>query len=171
MSSQHCFLLRSPVSKCRARWGAQRCWWPRAPLVSKSERPSGDPSGPQRSSWPRFSGAPWRLCTAPASWAEPSCTATSAWSSSRWSPETAATSLCFWWTQEGEPGPRSCSSQCTVSAAPALAPCPATRHWKASHSWELGRPGFQRPLAPDLTADAAAPHPQVLPGEPLCGAA
>lgn len=58
-------------------------------------------SGLQRSSWPRSSGAPQGRYTAPASWAEPSCTATSAWNCGHWSLETAATSPCCWWTSKG----------------------------------------------------------------------
>lgn len=108
--------LQPPAHKCMARLGAPCCCWQSALPASKSERPSGDLSGLPRSFWPHFSRAPQRLCTAPASWAEPSCTATSAWSSSRWSLETAATSPCCWWTRAVGPGPRSCSSRCTVSA-------------------------------------------------------
>lgn len=116
LSFQHYFPSLSPVPKFRARWGARRCWWQSALPASKSERPSGDPSGLQRSSWPRSSGGLWRRCTTPASWAEPSCTATSAWSCGHWSLETAATSPCCWWTRKVEPGPRPCSSRCMVSA-------------------------------------------------------
>lgn len=156
---QHCFPPQPPAPKCTARLGAPCCWWQSALLASKSERPSGDLFGLQRSSWPRFSGAPQRLCTAPASWAEPSFTVTSAWSSSHWSLETAATSLCCWWTQAVGPGPRSCSSRCMVSAPDtgspaarrALESCPASR--------DLGRTGFQRPLASDLAADSGPSCP------------
>lgn len=115
LSFQHCFPWSSPVPKCRARWAARRCWWQITLPVSKSERPSGDPSGLKRSSWPRSSGAPQRRYTTPASWAEPSYTPTSAWSCGHWSLETAATSPCCWWTSKVGPGPRPCSSKCTVS--------------------------------------------------------
>ena len=155
------------MPKFRARWGARRCWWQSALPASKSERPSGDPSGLQRSSWPRFSGGLWRRCTTPASWAEPSCTATSAWSCGRWSLETAATSPCCWWTRKVEPGPRPCSSRCMVSAPdsgslPHLLP---QSSGKTSCVLETGEELGSRNLWP-LTSwliqgTAASPQPQV----------
>ena len=144
LSFQLCFPWSAPVPECRARWAARRCWRQITLPVSKSERPSGDPSGLQRSSWPRSSGAPQRRCTTRASWAEPSYTATSAWSCAHWSLETAATSPCCWWTSKVGPGARPCSSRCTVSVlTQTLCPTPAhptpERHLE---SWELGRAEF-----------------------------